>query len=95
MNVSRYTINQLVNDKRNLTAEMALRLGAATSTSPEFWLNLQRAVELFDARAELDERLKEVKVVLTPASEEPFTPSRKKRPSRSLTGLVVGAIVSL
>jgi addiction module HigA family antidote len=73
MKVSRYTINQLVNDRRSLTAEMALRLGVATSTSPQFWLNLQRAVDLFDARAELGEQLKKVRVILPPQTEEVFT----------------------
>ena len=42
-------INRLVNGRTSLTAEMALRLGAAFSTTPEFWLNAQKAVDLYRA----------------------------------------------
>jgi antitoxin HigA-1 len=49
LGVSRRTINQLVNGKRGITADMALRLGQFTNTSPEMWLNLQRAVDLWEA----------------------------------------------
>src|SRR3989442_686318 len=41
MRVSRFSINQLVNGRRSVTAEMAFRLSRATSTTPEFWLDLQ------------------------------------------------------
>lgn len=42
-------INRLVNGKTRLTAEMALKLGAAFKTTPEFWLNAQKAVDLYEA----------------------------------------------
>ena len=43
-------VNRIVNEKSSLTAEMALKLGAALNTSPEFWLNAQKAVDVFQAR---------------------------------------------
>ena len=43
-------VNRIVNEKSSLTAEMALKLGAALSTSPEFWLNAQMAVDVFQAQ---------------------------------------------
>ncbi|NKQ36553.1 MAG: HigA family addiction module antidote protein [Chloroflexi bacterium] len=49
LGVSRRTINQLVNEKRGITADMALRLAKFTNTSPQLWLNLQQAVDLWDA----------------------------------------------
>jgi addiction module HigA family antidote len=49
LGVSRLTINQLVNGKRTITADMALRLGKFTKTSPQMWLNLQNMVDLWDA----------------------------------------------
>lgn len=49
LGVSRRSINQLVNEKRSVTADMALRLGKFTNTSPQMWLNLQTAVDLWDA----------------------------------------------
>lgn len=42
-------INRLVNAKTSVTAEMALKLGAAFKTTPEFWLNAQKAVDLYRA----------------------------------------------
>jgi antitoxin HigA-1 len=70
MNVSRLSINELVNGKRGVTAEMALRLSKATSTSPEFWLNLQREVDLDEARYRLKDELRAVRRVREPLSAE-------------------------
>lgn len=42
-------INRLVNGKTRLTAEMALKLGATFKTTPEFWMNAQKAVDLYEA----------------------------------------------
>lgn len=50
LGVSRRSINQLVNEKRSITADMALRLGKFTNTSPQLWLNLQTAVDLWTAQ---------------------------------------------
>ncbi len=46
-------INRIVNGRSSVTAEMALKLGATFSTSPEFWLNAQRAVDLYRAAARI------------------------------------------
>jgi antitoxin HigA-1 len=46
-------INRIVNGRASLTPEMALKLGAAFRTSPEFWLNAQKAVDLYRAAASL------------------------------------------
>lgn len=42
-------VNRLVNGRTSVTAEMALKLGAAFRTTPEFWLNAQKAVDLHKA----------------------------------------------
>ena len=47
--VSRQSMNELLRERRALTPEMALRLGKLFGNSPEFWLNLQRNVDLWDA----------------------------------------------
>lgn len=43
------TVNRLVNNHTALNARMARRLAAALGTTPEFWINLQRNVDLYDA----------------------------------------------
>ena len=46
LNVSRMTVNRLVNERQGISAEMALRLGKLFGNSPDFWLNLQSAYDL-------------------------------------------------
>jgi antitoxin HigA-1 len=43
-------VNRIVNGRSSVTAEMALKLGASFRTSPDFWLNAQKAVDLYAAR---------------------------------------------
>jgi antitoxin HigA-1 len=47
--VSRQSMNELVRERRAVSPELALRLGKLFGTSPEFWLNLQRNVDLWDS----------------------------------------------
>ena len=42
-------MNEIVKGKRSVTPDTALRLARFTSTEPEFWLNLQQAVDLWIA----------------------------------------------
>lgn len=46
-------VNRIVNGRTSVTAEMALKLGAAFGTSADFWLNAQKAVDLHRAAAKL------------------------------------------
>ena len=55
-------INEIVHEKRKVTADTALRLGRFFGTSSEFWLGLQSQYDLDIASAVLGDRLeKEVK----------------------------------
>ncbi len=47
--VSPETVHRIVDEAERITADMALRLGRFTKTRPEMWLNLQTAVDLWDA----------------------------------------------
>ena len=49
LRISYPRMNEIVNGKRTVTPDTALRLGKFTDTEPEFWLNLQQAVDLWDA----------------------------------------------
>jgi antitoxin HigA-1 len=50
--VSRQTVNELLRERRAVSPEMALRLSRLFGNTPEFWLNAQRAVDLWEtARA--------------------------------------------
>lgn len=49
LRISYPRMNEIVNGKRAVTPDTALRLGRFTRTEPEFWLNLQQALDLWDA----------------------------------------------
>jgi len=49
LGVSRQSVNELLRGRRALSPEMALRLARLFGNAPEFWLNAQRAVDLWDA----------------------------------------------
>ncbi len=42
-------INGIINGRSVVTASLALKLAAALNTSPEFWLNAQKALDIFFA----------------------------------------------
>lgn len=48
-------INRIVNGRSAVTAEVALKLAATFRTTPEFWLNAQKAVDLYLARKKVGE----------------------------------------
>ena len=60
LGVSRQTVNELLRERRAVSPEMALRLGRLFGNSPEFWLNLQRAVDLWDANETIREAVQEI-----------------------------------
>ena len=47
MGVSVQRVNTLINGKRDMTAETAFLLSRVLNTSPEFWMNLQTARDLY------------------------------------------------
>lgn len=50
--VSRKTLSKILNERGGITPDMALRFSQAFDTSPEFWLNLQRNYDLWQAEHE-------------------------------------------
>ena len=49
MGVQRKHVNELCNNRRNVTAATALILARVFGTSPDFWLNLQRRSDIWEA----------------------------------------------
>ena len=47
--VSRQSINELVNERRALSPGMALRLARLFGTSPQYWMNMQRNIDIWDS----------------------------------------------
>ena len=62
LDVSRLTVSELLHEKRGLTPEMAMRVGKLLNTSPESWLRMQEAVDLWEIRQQ-PEKLKSIKPI--------------------------------
>lgn len=57
MNVYPRKVNEIVQGKRAITADTALRLARFFGTSPEIWMNLQAHYDLELAKDDLEERV--------------------------------------
>lgn len=53
-------INELVNEKRGITPEMALKLAKHFGTTPQLWLNIQNQFDLYKVSVKKKETLKEI-----------------------------------
>jgi addiction module HigA family antidote len=52
LDVSRVTVSELLLEKRALTAEMAVRIATLLKTTPESWLRMQEALDLWQVTQE-------------------------------------------
>lgn len=55
-------ISQILQGKRNISADTALRLGRWLGTGPEFWLNLQMSYELRLAEQQIGKDLRKIPI---------------------------------
>ncbi|MDE2768203.1 MAG: HigA family addiction module antitoxin [Acidobacteriota bacterium] len=55
LGASRQALSELVNEKSAVSAEMAIRLSRAFGSSPETWLGMQTAYDLWEAQERVDE----------------------------------------
>ena len=59
--VSRQSINELLRERRGLSPEMALRLAKLFGNSPQFWLNVQQAVDLWEAEQTIHNEVAQIR----------------------------------
>ena len=59
--VSRRTVNEIVQERRGVTPDTAHRLARVFGTSPEVWVNMQKAVDLWDAMEANGNKYKNIK----------------------------------
>jgi addiction module HigA family antidote len=55
LGVTRQALSDLVNEKAGVSVDMAFRLSKAFGSSPETWLGMQMAYDLWQARNRLQE----------------------------------------
>ena len=54
LGVTRQALSDLVNERAGVSVEMAIRLSKGFGSSPETWLGLQMAYDLWQARARME-----------------------------------------
>jgi len=54
------TLSELYNEKRGITSLMALKLAEYFGTTPQFWLNLQNAYDLYKTYEKEKENIKNI-----------------------------------
>lgn len=50
LGVSRLSVSDLLHEKRVMTAEMAARVGILLNTTPDSWLRMQQALDLWEVQ---------------------------------------------
>ena len=48
LGVSRLTVSELINEKRAVSPDMAMRLGRLLGNGPEIWLRMQQTLDLWE-----------------------------------------------
>lgn len=61
LNTTFRTVNEIVNEKRNISPEMAIRLSRFLGTSVELWLNLQNQFDIYRIRTRKSGILKRIR----------------------------------
>ena len=63
LGVSRRTINQIIQGRRPITVDMAIRIGKTLGNGPQLWLNLQQKVDLWDAMQQHQEEYEKLPTI--------------------------------
>ena len=61
LNTTFRTINEIINEKRGVSPEMAIKISRYFGTSPELWLNLQNQYDLYKAKETRQDNLEHIK----------------------------------
>ena len=61
LGVSRQTVNEVLRERRSITPVMALRLSRLFGNSPEFWLNVQHARDIWESEQRYKKELNKIK----------------------------------
>ena len=55
LGVARQSLSELVNERSGVSVNMAIRLSKAFGSTPEAWLGMQMAYDLWQARSHIDD----------------------------------------
>lgn len=63
LHMSRQSLHRILAEEQPVTAATALKLARLFNTSPDVWLNMQRAVDLWDESQRLSEELASIEPI--------------------------------
>jgi addiction module HigA family antidote len=63
LGVTRKTINEVLRNRRAITPVMALRLSRLFGNAPEFWLNAQHAIDLWESEKRFENELNKIQML--------------------------------
>jgi addiction module HigA family antidote len=63
LHMSRQSLHRILAEEQPVTAATALKLARLLNTSPDLWLNMQRAVDLWDESHRLSEELASIEPI--------------------------------
>ena len=66
LKVSRQSLYDILNEKRPVTPQMALRIGKLCGNGPDLWLRMQQAFDLAHARTDIAEELAAIPTLKEP-----------------------------
>jgi addiction module HigA family antidote len=66
LGVSRLSVSELLLEKRALSPDMAIRVGRLTNTTPESWLRMQEALDLWELERQ-PKRYEDIEPLRVPA----------------------------
>lgn len=86
LGVSRQSVNSLLRGRRTVSPGMALRLARLFGNAPEFWLNAQRAVDLWDASRAIKKDVARIKPLPVARGNDVGRRPSRPRPRSSSDG---------
>ena len=78
LHVPENRVSEVIRRRRNITADMALRLGRWFGTSAEFWMNLQKSYELRKAARENVEEIERIQPRIVAVPHARFFPENRQ-----------------
>ena len=55
LGTTRQTVNELINERRSLSVDLAVRLACLFGTTPQYWINMQNALDIYNAKQKCSE----------------------------------------
>lgn len=65
IDVSESLVSQIINGKKSMSVDLAIRLGRYFNTSPELWINIQRRYDLVELQTKNKAEYKKIRPLVT------------------------------